>query len=175
MSLSSNIPNTSRWVAIIQSLTPREAKLMNSYINNMNCMNESYYQANLYDEQSDNHANSHDENVVDYRSKLMNKINYIPDTAINELNRIQTMLNRSLKDKYDEAARMLYGLKNFIGKYRERLNCRECCQSSDMMNILYNISESMSHNFIHYIDDHDHENDPEIDTFDYIEPCRHHW
>lgn len=88
----------------VKSLTPREAKLLNTYVNLYNEFNEKYIESDLYDDDT----YKHDEKEIDYKQKLLQKTKYFPSDYIQFMNRVRFTLNQNIETKYKNATRTLY-------------------------------------------------------------------
>ena len=93
-------------IEYIDSLTPREAKLLNTYTNVKNEHNNVYKSRGFYDD-----AYKHDENDIDYKEVLKRKIDYIPDDYAEVIEQYRTEYeDLTLQEKREEACRAIYML-----------------------------------------------------------------
>ena len=110
----------------IDSLTPREAKLLNRHV----VLNHR----NLY--KDDDISFNHDEHEVDYKQKLHEKVHHIPKDYKAIMNDIRETLNMDIETKYQRAAAALYGIGRMISN-------EEDYDENDIMDIINNFAEKV--------------------------------
>ena len=95
----------------IDSLNAREAKLLNTYVNQINRKNEEYKNKHLYDDDT----YKHDEHDIDYKPVLKTKLDYIPNDykTFVERFRMQTE-HMSLEARYHNACKVIYWLSHML-------------------------------------------------------------
>ena len=91
--------------AYIDSLTPREAKLLNTYTN---AVNKGKFK--------DDDTYKHDENEIDYKKILKRKLDYIPADYEEFMGRVRETTNMPIEEKYHRAALRIYEIENALDK-----------------------------------------------------------
>ena len=108
-------------IEYIDNLTPREAKILNTYINLRNDTNNEYINKGLLDDST----YKRDENDVDYKTILKQKIDYFPSDYKELVQRFRTQTeNLTINEKYTKACETLYWI-SFVIDHKDNFNVRE--------------------------------------------------
>lgn len=100
-----------RALTFIDSLNAREAKMLNTYVNQMNTKNEEYKNKHLYDDDT----YKHDEHEIDYKVVLKTKLDYIPENYQEFVERYRTQTEYvNLETRYHNACRTIYYLSHVL-------------------------------------------------------------
>ena len=108
-------------IEYIDSLNPREAKILNTYVNLRNDTNEEYVNEGLLDDST----YKHDENDVDYKTILKQKIGYFPPDYKELVQRFRTQTeNLTINEKYAKACETLYWM-SFVIDHKNMFNVKD--------------------------------------------------
>ena len=126
-------------IEYIDSLTPREAKILNTYVNNRNDTNDDYVNKGLLDDST----YKHDEHDINYKHVLKQKIDYFPPDykELVQCFRTQTE-NLTIGQKYTKACETLYWI-SFVIDHRDEFNIND-----EINQVLFD--------FMKYTDDFEH-------------------
>lgn len=119
-------------------LNPRQAKLLNTYTNKYNSQNRDYLEYNLYDDDS----YKHDEEEIDYRHVLLDKIEFLPPDYKDYVEKKNITVFMPLELKYQKACELIYEIADIL----ESPDVEDLNDASEYL-------VSLTHDFIKNVDD----------------------